>query len=73
MKKVGASAKSVEWPNGSGGPQSNGVAQLVKQTKGGIGYAELAYALQNNLPLRDDEEPQREIRQGDRRVGCRRR
>jgi phosphate transport system substrate-binding protein len=48
--KVGA-AKSVQWPVGSGGPQNNGVAQLVKQTNGGIGYVELAYALQNNLPF----------------------
>lgn len=50
QNKVGA-AKSVEWPTGSGGPQSNGVAQLVKQVKGAIGYVELAYALQNDLPF----------------------
>jgi phosphate transport system substrate-binding protein len=48
--KVGT-GKTVEWPVGTGGPGSAGVTQLVKQTKGGIGYVELAYALQNNLPF----------------------
>ncbi|HLZ72777.1 MAG TPA: phosphate ABC transporter substrate-binding protein PstS [Dehalococcoidia bacterium] len=48
--KVGA-ATSVEWPTGSGGKGSEGVAGLVKQTPGGIGYFELAYAVQNTITV----------------------
>lgn len=48
--KVGA-ATSVEWPTGAGGKGSEGVAGLVKQTPGGIGYFELAYAVQNNITI----------------------
>jgi phosphate transport system substrate-binding protein len=48
--KVGA-ATSVEWPTGAGGKGSEGVAGLVKQTPGGIGYFELAYAVQNNITV----------------------
>ena len=47
--RVGA-GKSVSWPTGMGGSGNPGVANLVKQTPGGIGYVELAYATQNNLP-----------------------
>jgi phosphate transport system substrate-binding protein len=39
----------VDWPVGAGGKGSDGVAGLVKQTPGGIGYVELAYAVQANL------------------------
>jgi phosphate transport system substrate-binding protein len=46
--KVGV-AQSVSWPVGLGGPQSEGVTGLVKQTPGAIGYVELIYALQNKL------------------------
>jgi len=46
--KVGT-GKSVKWPVGLGGKGNEGVAGLVKQTKGAIGYVELAYAVQNNL------------------------
>jgi len=41
--------KSVSWPTGLGGKGNEGVTGLVKQTPGAIGYAELAYALQNKL------------------------
>jgi phosphate transport system substrate-binding protein len=41
--------KDVQWPVGLGGAQNAGVAGSVKQTPGGIGYVELAYAKQNNL------------------------
>ncbi|MDE1172803.1 MAG: phosphate ABC transporter substrate-binding protein PstS [Parvibaculaceae bacterium] len=41
---------SVEWPVGLGGKGNEGVAALVGQTKGAIGYVEYAYALQNALP-----------------------
>jgi len=44
------SGKSVAWPTGIGGKGNEGVAGLVKQTPGAIGYVELAYAVQNKLP-----------------------
>ncbi len=47
--KVGFST-AVQWPVGIGGPQNPGVAAAVQQTPGAIGYVELAYAIQNNLP-----------------------
>jgi len=47
--KVGK-ATSVNWPIGLGGKGNEGVAGMLKQTPGGIGYVELAYAKENNLP-----------------------
>lgn len=47
--KVGM-GKSVKWPAGLGAKGNEGVSGLVKQTKGSIGYCELAYALHNNMP-----------------------
>jgi phosphate transport system substrate-binding protein len=41
---------SVNWPVGLGGKGNEGVAGLVKQTEGGIGYVELIYALSNKMP-----------------------
>ena len=41
---------SVQWPVGVGGKGNEGVASYVQQIKGSIGYVELAYALQNNMP-----------------------
>jgi phosphate transport system substrate-binding protein len=46
--KVGV-ATSVNWPVGVGGKGNEGVAGLVKQTPGSIGYVELIYAIQNNI------------------------
>jgi len=46
--KVGSDT-AVEWPVGVGAKGSEGVANTVKQTAGGIGYDEYAYAAQNNL------------------------
>ena len=46
--KVGAGT-AVNWPVGLGGKGNEGVSGLVKQTPGGIGYIELAYAVQNNM------------------------
>lgn len=46
--KVG-SGKSVNWPVGIGGKGNEGVAGILKQTPGSIGYVELAYATQNKL------------------------
>lgn len=43
--------KEVNWPVGLGGKGNEGVAGQLKQTPGSIGYVELAYAKQNNLPV----------------------
>jgi phosphate transport system substrate-binding protein len=48
-EKVGM-GKSVKWPTGLGAKGNEGVSGLVKQTKGSIGYCELAYALHNDMP-----------------------
>src|SRR5471030_859774 len=42
-------ASAPNWPAGLGGKGSEGVAGLVKQTPGAIGYNELAYAIQNKM------------------------
>lgn len=42
--------KEVNWPVGLGGQGNEGVSGQVKQTPGSIGYVELAYATQNQLP-----------------------
>src|ERR1700760_4311118 len=47
--KVGKGS-SVNWPVGLGGKGNEGVAGLIKQTPGAIGYIELAYAVQNSMP-----------------------
>src|SRR5258707_5516162 len=46
--KVGV-ATAVNWPTGVGGKGNEGVAGLVTQTPGSIGYVELIYALQNKI------------------------
>lgn len=46
--KVGV-ATSVRWPTGVGGKGNEGVAGLVSQVPGAIGYVELIYALQNKI------------------------
>jgi phosphate transport system substrate-binding protein len=43
--------KEVKWPVGLGAKGNEGVSGQVKQTPGSIGYVELAYAKQNNLPI----------------------
>ncbi len=43
--------KEVKWPVGLGGKGNEGVAGQIKQTPGAVGYVELAYAKQNNLPV----------------------
>ena len=47
-KRVGVGA-SPNWPTGIGGKGNEGVAGLVTQTPGSIGYVELIYALQNKI------------------------
>src|SRR6516162_5358822 len=43
-------ATSVNWPVGLGGKGNEGVTGLIKQTPNSIGYVELIYAAQNNIP-----------------------
>ena len=47
-EKVGEGT-SLQWPAGIGGKGNEGVTAYVKQIKGGIGYVELSYALQNKM------------------------
>ncbi len=42
---------SVKWPVGLGGKGNEGVSGLVRQMDGALGYVELIYALQNNIPF----------------------
>ena len=48
--KAPGKGKELSWPVGIGAKGNEGVAGQVKQTPGAIGYVELAYAKQNNLP-----------------------
>ena len=50
-KKTVGIATSLNWPGGVGAKGNEGVAGLVKQTPGAIGYVELIYALQNKIDL----------------------
>ena len=45
-----ARGKDIAWPTGLGGKGNEGVAGQIKQIPGALGYVELAYARQNNLP-----------------------
>jgi phosphate transport system substrate-binding protein len=40
---------AVNWPVGTGGRGSSGVAAIVSQTQGAIGYFDVAFALKNHL------------------------
>ncbi len=40
---------AVNWPTGVGGKGNEGVAGLIRQLPGSIGYVELIYALQNHI------------------------
>jgi len=47
--------KSIEWPvdklgNGVGGKGNQGVAEVLRTTEGSIGYVELNYAFELNMP-----------------------
>jgi phosphate transport system substrate-binding protein len=41
---------AVEWPAGVGAQGNEGVAGQVQQIAGSIGYVDLAYAIQNDIP-----------------------
>lgn len=43
--------KEIRWPVGLGAKGNEGVAGQIKQTRGSIGYVELAYAKQNALSV----------------------
>lgn len=49
-EKVGA-GKSLKWPLGIGGKGNPGVAGLIRQIPGSLGYVEFIYALSNNMPV----------------------
>jgi phosphate transport system substrate-binding protein len=46
--QVGADT-SVKWPIGMGGLHNDGVAGMIRQLPGSIGYIELIYAVQNHI------------------------
>ncbi|MCL5964839.1 MAG: phosphate ABC transporter substrate-binding protein PstS [Deinococcus sp.] len=48
-QKVGRGT-SVQWPVGQGAKGNEGVAGVIKQSPGAIGYIELIYAKQNKIP-----------------------
>jgi phosphate transport system substrate-binding protein len=48
--KVGA-GKTVNWPAGLGAAKNSGVAGMVQKVPGSIGYVELAYAIENKMPV----------------------
>jgi len=41
---------SVKWPVGLGGKGNEGVAGMLRQMPGAMGYVELVYAVQNKIP-----------------------
>ncbi|MCZ7663190.1 MAG: phosphate ABC transporter substrate-binding protein PstS [Thermoleophilia bacterium] len=43
--------KEVQWPVGIGGQGNDGVAAVIQQQGGSIGYVELSYALESRLPV----------------------
>jgi phosphate transport system substrate-binding protein len=50
-KEQVGSGTSPQWPAGQGGKGNEGVTGMVKQQPNSIGYVELAYAVQNKLPV----------------------
>jgi phosphate transport system substrate-binding protein len=51
FKETVGLGKQVKWPVGQGGKGNEGVAAVVQQTPGSIGYLELNYAIQNKIPF----------------------
>src|ERR1051325_7512189 len=49
-EKIGAGT-SPSWPTGQGGKGNEGVTGMTKQQPTSLGYVELAYAVQNKLPV----------------------
>jgi phosphate transport system substrate-binding protein len=48
--KVGK-GKEVEWPVGVGGQGNDGVAAVIQQQAGSVGYVELSYAIESGLTM----------------------
>ena len=71
MKKAGVNT-SVNWPTGLGGKGNEGVAGLVSQTPGSLGYVELIYALQNKISYGSVQNMEGEFVPRHHRVGHRR-
>ena len=46
--KIGKNT-SVDWPTGLGAKGNDGVAGVIKQQRGSVGYVELIYAIKNHL------------------------
>ncbi len=47
--KVGGASTAVSWPTGTGGKGNSGVAALLTQTPGAVGYVAIAQAVASNL------------------------
>ena len=58
--KVGVN-KSVDWPVGLGAKGNNGVAALIEQTPGALGYVEFGYAELTHLPMAALQEQERQV------------
>ena len=73
--KVGK-GKEVEWPVGVGGQGNDGVAAVIQQQAGSIGYVELSYAIESGSHHGLAQEPGRHLHRAQPRVhlrcGCRR-
>jgi phosphate transport system substrate-binding protein len=48
-----SAGKTVAWPLGQGASGNEGVTQGIKATDGGVGYVDVAYAIQNKIPFAD--------------------
>lgn len=48
-----SAGKTVTWPVGQGASGNEGVTQGIKSTDGGVGYIDVAYAIQNQIPFAD--------------------
>ena len=59
----------MNWPAGVGGKGNEGVAGLVTQTPGSIGYVELIYALQNKISYGSVQNMAGEFVKASERVG----
>ncbi len=47
--KVGGASTAVSWPTGTGGKGNSGVAALITQTPGAVGYVAIAQAVGSSL------------------------
>ena len=51
--KTKSAGKTVTWPVGQGASGNEGVTQGIKGTDGGVGYIDVAYAIQNQIAFAD--------------------